>query len=68
MLGFRKLRCHICKRINLPFVENDPNYYKVRDHNHTTKNFFDAANDICNRLRNVIYEILMIFNNFKVYD
>ena len=30
--------CHICKRIYQPFIENDPNSRKVRNHDHITEN------------------------------
>ena len=60
--------CHICKRIYQPFIDSDPNFRKVRDYNHITGKFIDAAHDICNRLRLVVYEIPVFFHNFKGYD
>ena len=60
--------CHICKRIYQQFIDSDPNFRKVRDHDHITKKFIDAAHDICNRLRRVVYEIPVCFHNFQGYD
>ena len=60
--------CHICKRIYQPFIDSDPNFRKVRDHDHITGKFIDAAHDICNRLRRVVYEIPVFFHNFRGYD
>ena len=60
--------CHICIRQYQPFIESDPNFRKVRDHDHITGNFIDAAHDICNRLRRVVYEIPVFFHNFRGYD
>ena len=57
--------CHICKRIYQPFIDNDFNFRKVRDHDHITKKCIDSANGICYRLRRVVYESPVFFHNFR---
>ena len=60
--------CHIFIRIYQPFIDSDPNFRNVRDHDHITGKFIDTAHDICNRLSRVVYEIPVMFHNFREYD
>ena len=61
----RDKKCYLCQ--NAFMVENDHRGYKVRDHDHITGNFLDAAQRQCNIERPVKYNIPVFFHNFGGY-
>ena len=63
---YNKKVCLLCKK---PFLEdNKNNYIKVRDHDHFTGKYRDAAHKVCNFLYNTPKEIRTIFHNSSNYD
>ena len=60
--------CCICHRANRPFVDGDPDFRKVADHDHVTGYYRGAAHDLCNRKRRVVYDIPVFLHNFRGYD
>ena len=60
--------CCICHSATRPFVDGDPNFRKVADHDHVTGYYRGAAHDICNRQRRVVYDVPIFIHNFRGYD
>ena len=57
--------CNICRHA---FEEDDPKGPKVRDHDHITGFFLNAAHRQCNLERPVSFQISVFFHNFRGYD
>ena len=57
--------CYICRHA---FDEDDPTGPKMRDHDHITGYFLEAAYRQCNLERPVSFRISVFFHNFYVYD
>ena len=58
-------QCYNCRHA---FEENDPKGPKVRDHDHITGFFINAAHRQCNLERPVSFKIPVFFHNFRGYD
>ena len=58
-------RCYICRH---EFIEGEAKGPKVRDHDHITAWFIDAAHCQCNLERPVSFKIPVFFHNFRAYD
>ena len=50
------------------FVDGDSNYRKVADHDEVTAYYCGAARDLCNRKRQVVYDLPGFLHNFRSYD
>ena len=60
--------CCICHKQNRTFDFTIPNDRKVADHDHLTAYYIGAAHDECNRKRRFVFDIPIIFHNFRGYD
>ena len=58
-------RCYICRQ---EFIEGETKGPKVRDHDHITGWFINAAHRQCNLERPVCFKIPVCFHNFRRYD
>ena len=60
--------CCICRRADRPFDGEHADWRKVQDHDHVTGYYINAAHDLCNRQRKVIYNVPVFFQNLRGYD
>ena len=60
--------CCICRRENRPFDPTSANDRKVADSDHVSGFYIGAAHDECTRKCRVVYDIFVLFHNFREYD
>ena len=60
--------CCICRRADRSFDGEHADWRKVHDHDYVTGYYIGDAHDLCNRQRNVIYDVPVFFHNLRGYD